>query len=106
MNAINTKHVVLYGGTETTAPMALVSGGEVAPSWAGKTLRELDNAQFDAMFAFALADGRAKGFEAGTKHRRVSGNPFHKRAICILRLETDNFQSNSPDSASSTKVGM
>lgn len=78
MNTINTKHVMLYGGTETTAPMALVSGGEVAPSWAGKTLRELDNAQFDAMFAFALADGRAKGFEAGTKHRRVSGNPFHK----------------------------
>ena len=44
----------------------------------GVSRRELDNAQFDAMFAFAQADGRAKGFEAGMKHRRMSGNPFHK----------------------------
>ena len=38
MGTTNTKHVMLYGGTETTAPMALVSGGGRSPELGGQDL--------------------------------------------------------------------
>lgn len=78
---MNTNSVMLFGGTEETAPVALGTAGKDMPTWLGKKMRELSPSDMDAMFAFALADGKAKGFSAGMKRVRGSANPFHKKYL-------------------------